>query len=74
MGSYDIWIEGYICTGARAGARFLAAHEGTDFEDACIRFSKTPAAEGLGDFNEQDLSFWGRGLYKTQEEAVKNFN
>lgn len=70
---YNIWMEGYSCTGESAVARLIATHEGDSFRDACVSFSKNVDAKRLGIFDEENLSFWGCRLFENEKEARLRF-
>ena len=71
---FNIFISGHRATESNSTAEMIASGvEGESFKDACISFSKTTEAKGLGDFCEERLSFWGCRLYDNIGDAKKGF-
>ena len=70
---YDIWIEGYVSQGYSNNAQFIARCSAENFRQACINFSKTKIAEGYGNFDEENLRFWGCRLFDNEIDARKSF-
>ncbi len=46
---------------------------GNNFREAVILFAKSPKAKGWGNFNEDNLSFWGCKVFDNLTDAQKNF-
>lgn len=59
--------------GQPARARKIATIKADTFRDACIEFSKTQEAKGLGNFDELRLSFWCCDLFDNEDDAKKSF-
>ena len=71
---YDIWLEGYCITGNSAQAQRVATNiEARSFEDAVIKFARSPDSEGYGNFDPNSLSFWGCRAYPTRGQAERSF-
>lgn len=66
---YEIWMEGFLCTGMEgtpATASFVGESYGVDFRDAVLNwYKKHPNIN----FNPETLSDWGCRLYPTKKEA-----
>lgn len=69
---YEIWSEGYEATIDRSGAIYHGSSDGSDFEDACIRFAEThPEFDKY--FNKEKLTCWGCRLFDNEIDARKYF-
>jgi len=66
---FNIWREGYACTGQRAGACLVAESvPGVNFRDACQKYYK-----GNGNYGPERNTDWGCHLFDNQEDAIKSF-
>jgi len=72
MPKFEIWCEGYACTGDRAGAYHMGTWSGTDFRDAVVRFMDSDPGLKLY-FDEESLSHWGCKLYDNEKDARASF-
>lgn len=79
---YEIWIEGYLCTGMEgipAKARFLGMCPGEDFYDACCNYNtfmtdpddKEPYVNLHPE--RRTASIWGCRLYDNEKDARQAF-
>lgn len=72
--SFDLWMEGYICTGQSSGAEFLGTFTASSFIEACDKWAET-----LGDEKEyyskkgDKAWFWGCRIYDNEADARKSF-
>lgn len=75
MEKYKVWLEGYVCTGQRAGAEYLGEFEGTSFEDACLKASlaKFGPKETANFYDTNRNTFWGCHFYNNESDARKTF-
>lgn len=70
--TYEIWIEGFVISGGYGHATLLGTSEGQDFKDAvCKWYDAHPIR--LFNFNAENLTDWGCGLFPTEAEAKKRF-
>lgn len=70
---FEIWMEGYSCTGDRAGAKLLGVYSGETFKEAAIKFGDTEWGDDDMYWDSNRVSYWGCELYATEEEARKSF-
>lgn len=72
---FDIWMEGFSVTGGRGAAAYMDTVEASDFPSACQQLADRFEAEGrdFGDYDPEDLSFWGCRLFPSEAEARKTF-
>ena len=68
---YEIWIEGYRCTGNYSKAQKLGEGEGNSFKDACDNFFNNRNDKFL--YDDKDLTYWGCKIFDNQCEAIKSF-
>lgn len=68
MKKWEIWCEGYACTGDRGVATLLATVEAETFKEACIKHFGNNEY-----FREEDLVYWGCGLFDNRKDARKGF-
>lgn len=72
MKTWDIWSEGYQCTGDRSGALLHGQAEGRTFKEACQRFAyRNPAF--LRYFDDKHMTYWGCRLFNNERDARKVF-
>lgn len=65
---FQVWREGYVCTGNRDDARCLGEAEADSFEEACQIV--------LGDeetFNPERLTLWACRLFPSETLAREGF-
>jgi len=68
MRLYDIWREGYRCSGNESKAEYVVTILASSFKEACrIHYSLDR------DFDIERLTVWGCRLYSTEEEARASY-
>ena len=68
MKCYNIWMEGFCATGAKAQASFIGTVEANSFVEACQKaFEKDPY------YNSAQNTYYGCGLYDNEADARKSF-
>ncbi len=71
---YDIWAEGYACTGERAGASCLGHSKGTSFLEACRNMAEINLDfKKYYDERNGAPCHWGCRLFDNQADAIKSF-
>lgn len=74
MQEYEIWSEGYLCTGMEGvpeKAQLFGISEGNSFKDACIKFFSKQ--EDGNYFNEEAMAYYGVKLHDNEADARKRF-
>lgn len=69
---FQVWSEGYLCSGMEgipSRAMFHGEFEGETFSDACQAWMDTLSEEGKKDVDLVRLTFWGCRLFPSEEEA-----
>jgi len=61
---FQVWREGYVCTGNRDCARLLGEAEAESFKEAC-----QIVLEGDPDFDPERLSTWACRLFPDETSA-----
>lgn len=69
---FEIWSEGYQCTGEHAGAMLHGTMTAMTFAEACIALAQVDKAF-RDNFNADNLSFWGCRLFDNEKDARKSF-
>ena len=73
--AYDIWSEGYLCTGCEGipvKAKYHGKFHGKDFREACKTWAKSNG-EDYRFYNEDRNSYWGCRLFDNEKEARASF-
>jgi len=81
---YEIWAEGYSCTGQSSGAMLKGIVEASSFLEACRKlfknddyYSEERIYQNLttGKFftKKEDPHYWGCKLFDNETEARKSF-
>lgn len=73
---FQIWVEGYSCTGQYQGAKFLGTSEGVDFNAAVRKFIFKEHLDFDDIKYDEDGGFWSRWgcrLYDNEKDARKAF-
>lgn len=70
--TWNVWSEGYACTGESAKAQFLGEFEAPTFKQAIIRAMKEKEWD-MSQFDEENLTYWGCSFYPTEKQARKYF-
>ena len=65
---YEVWSEGYVCTGDRQGATHHGSVEARSFKEACIKL-----LEHDNTYNEKANTLWGCRIYDNEKEARQTF-
>lgn len=76
MKEYEIWSEGFACSGDRGNATFHGKQNADSFEEACdIFFNGNELYRGLlaGDRKTKIRAFWGCRLFDNEIDAKKSF-
>jgi len=61
---YQVWSEGYSCTGEHASATHHGTYEAENFKEACIKcFGHNNT------FKVENLTLWGCILYDNEKDA-----
>lgn len=72
MGVYNLWMEGFACTGNFGTAQPLGLVEAETFESAVKkRMAIYPDSEKY--FNPEKLTYWGCGIFDNEADARKVF-
>ena len=69
---YEIWSEGYSCTGNSSGAIYLGTFEAESFKAACDLLAKSDK-EFDRLYNPERMTFWGCRLFDNETDARKSF-
>lgn len=73
---YEIWMEGYSCTGQHQSAVLLGKQAGSSFDDAVEKFKLAHAPDHdsiMYSKERQKWSTWGCALYDNESDARKAF-
>lgn len=73
MQEYQIWSEGYRCTGNVGTAHFHGTSQGSTFKEALGNFAKNNSEFSVY-FNDELLTYWGCRLFETKIQAQETFN
>ena len=68
MREWEVWSEGYACTGDISGAHYHGKTSAITFRDACITI--------LGEddrFDKESLKLWGCRIYDNEHNARQSF-
>ena len=68
MALYEIWTEGYKCTGNAGEPQSMGFGHGNSFEEACINFFNDDQ-----NFDAKTLTYWGMRLSPYSEILIKRF-
>lgn len=77
MKQYEIWMEGYLCSGMDgipANAMLLGTVEAESFKEACATLcSPKGFQKHYGNFDSERLSVWGCRLFDNEADARRSF-
>ncbi len=75
MALFEVWTEGFRCTGEFGTAQFYGKFEGETFRDAVYNYIKTLNAESQTSFkdNEYGLRYWGCRFFDNEKDARENY-
>ena len=69
---FDIWSEGYACTGEAGPAFCLGTYYGNSFKEACDSLAKTDPGFAKY-YDPKRLTYWGCKLFDNETDARKTF-
>ena len=72
MQKFEIWNEGYSCTGQSAGAQYLGTYEGETFKDA-TKAALIDKEWDMSYYNEERNTFWACGFFDNESSARASF-
>jgi hypothetical protein len=70
---FEIWVEGFRCTGGRGKAWKAGIARGEDFRDACYRLAKADPSNFGKYFDRADNTWWGCRIYDNAADATQHF-
>ena len=68
---FEIWSEGYACTGQSDGAMLHGKIKANSFKEACIKFFTS--GEDKEYFDPDQMTYWGCKLFDNEKDARKSF-
>ncbi len=72
MKKWQLWKEGYACTGQRASASFLGEFEAPTFKEACDIWGNKP--ENKPFYKSKDVpSHWACRIFDNEAQARRSF-
>ena len=72
MKLYEIWSEGYRCTGDSGEAMLHGRIKADTFKEACIAFALKDRRFNPY-FNPETMTYWGCRLFDNERNARKSF-
>ena len=72
MKSYEIWCEGYVCTGESGRAHYFGTTMANNFQEACDNFFNNDEYHSQY-YNSKNLTYWGCRLFDNEFEARVSF-
>ena len=69
--NFDIWSEGYSCTGEAAGAHRHGEQQANTFQEACDKFFIAEKHNGY--YDRKHLTYWGCQLFDNEAQARRGF-
>jgi len=72
MKKFEIWIEGYSCTGESAGAKLLGVQRGKNFKDACQKFMQKFDPKNK-QYDVERNTYWSCELFDNVFDAKEKF-
>lgn len=70
MREYQVWSEGYQCTGQASGATYHGTYKAESFTEAILECFKDKQPEYL---NKEKTAYWGCRLFDNEKEAREAF-
>ena len=71
---WDIWVEGYACTGGSGGAWYAGTAKGKTFSEAVLALrDKNPKFAEYHRQTGTNHYHWGCECYPTEQEARKTY-
>lgn len=70
MKEYEVWVEGYCCTGESSGAEFLGKYKAPNFIEAC---REACICKGVPfEVRDDKPISWGCGMFDNEADARKS--
>jgi len=69
---WELWLEGYVATGNRSGARYLGIFVAPTFKEACDLWGNRHANKGYYS-NRGHPSYWGCRIFDNEIDARRSF-
>lgn len=66
--TYDVWMEGFVCTGESSKAHFVGSVKAETFKKACDKLFNNDIL-----YDPINLTHWGCRLYDNEADARKSF-
>lgn len=76
MKNFEVWMEGYSCTGQSKTHEFIGKVRTESFEQACEIAVKNWCKDEESFqkyYNPDNQSFWGCSCYDNEADAAKSF-
>lgn len=73
MAKYQVWKEGFSCTGNDATAQMCGVFEGESFEEAVLAYYNSLDREAQSYWTLQDLTCYGCRFFDNEADARKSF-
>lgn len=71
---FQIWREGYSCTGDNSKASLIATIEAANFDEACLQYCpRIDEPPFIYDAESKTWSFWGCRLFDNETDARAAF-
>jgi hypothetical protein len=68
---FEIWSEGYACTGERGDATYLGSVKANSFKEACDKLFSSEEHKVY--YNSEKLTYWGCKLFDNKSDARRSF-
>jgi hypothetical protein len=72
VAKFSVWVEGYQVTGNKDEARLVGTVEAPTFAEACASLMSKPPWND-GNFDRENLTYWGCRLFDNEVDARKSF-
>lgn len=72
MTIFEIWMEGFECTGNYCKASHVSSVEADSFSEACDKYAIANPKWAVH-YDSKQLSWWGCKLFDNEFEARRNF-
>lgn len=67
---FNIWMEGYACTGNHSGAQFIGTGVGETLKEAVLELHSREPIQSL---NDEGTAIWGCRLFDNETDARQSF-